>query len=58
MKFLEIFTLPLADINAQNTRMNEGEKSDKDIEKHVAEWIDKNKEKWNGWLAEARKAAQ
>ena len=57
-KFLEIFTLPLADINAQNTRMNEGEKSDKDIEKHVAEWIDKNKEKWNGWLAEARKAAQ
>jgi glycine betaine/proline transport system substrate-binding protein len=57
-KFFEVFTLPLLDINAQNTRMNEGEKSQKDIEKHVAEWIAKNTDKWNGWLAEARKAAQ
>jgi glycine betaine/proline transport system substrate-binding protein len=38
--------------------MNEGEKSDKDIEKHVDEWIAKNKTKWNGWLEAARKAAQ
>ena len=57
-KFFEVFTLPLLDINAQNTRMNEGEKSQKDIEKHVAEWIAKNTDKWNGWLAEARKASQ
>jgi glycine betaine/proline transport system substrate-binding protein len=57
-KFFEVFTLPLLDINAQNTRMNEGEKSQKDIEKHVAEWVAKNTDKWNGWLAEARKAAQ
>ncbi|MGD9096914.1 MAG: glycine betaine/L-proline ABC transporter substrate-binding protein ProX, partial [Desulfobacterales bacterium] len=47
-KFFEVFTLPLADINAQNTRMNEGEKSQKDIEKHVTEWIAKNEAKWNG----------
>ena len=57
-RFLEVFTLPLGDINEQNTRMNEGEKSQKDIERHVAEWIAKNEAKWNGWLAEARKAAQ
>jgi glycine betaine/proline transport system substrate-binding protein len=57
-RFFEVFSLPLTDINAQNTRMNEGEKSDKDIEKHVDEWIAKNKTKWNGWLEEARKAAQ
>ena len=56
-KFFEVFTLPLADINAQNARMNEGEKSQKDIEKHVDEWIGKNTDKWNGWLEEARKAA-
>jgi glycine betaine/proline transport system substrate-binding protein len=37
--------------------MNEGEKSQKDIEKHVDEWIAKNSDKWNGWLEEARKAA-
>ncbi len=57
-KFFELFTLPLEDINAQNTRMNEGEKSQKDIVKHAEEWISKNKATWDGWLAEARKAAK
>ncbi|MCF8033590.1 MAG: glycine betaine/L-proline ABC transporter substrate-binding protein ProX [Desulfarculaceae bacterium] len=57
-KFFEIFTLPLEDINEQNTKMNEGQKSQKDIERHVDEWIAKNQDKWNKWLAEARKAAK
>jgi len=56
-KFLEVFTLPLADISEQNTRMNEGEKSDKDVAKHAAEWISKNQDTWNAWLDAARKAA-
>jgi len=57
-KFFEVFTLPLHDINAQNARMYEGEKSQKDIEKQAAEWIAKNKTKWNGWLDQARNAAK
>lgn len=56
--FFQEFTLPLEDINEQNTRMNEGEKSDKDIARHVDEWIKENAEKWNGWLNAARKAAE
>jgi glycine betaine/proline transport system substrate-binding protein len=56
--FFEVFTLPLSDINEQNTRMYEGEKSQKDIERHVDQWIAKNQQKWNGWLEQARKAAQ
>jgi glycine betaine/proline transport system substrate-binding protein len=56
-KLFEVFTLPLGDINEQNTRMNEGEKSAKDIDKHVDEWIAKNQDTWNGWLTEARAAA-
>ncbi|SOB58898.1 Glycine/betaine ABC transporter [Pseudodesulfovibrio profundus] len=55
--FLENFTLPLSDVSEQNTRMNEGEKSDKDIAKHVDDWIAKNQDKWNAWLDAARKAA-
>lgn len=55
--FLKNFKLPLVDIAAQNTRMNEGEKSDKDIAKHVDEWIADNQDTWNGWLTAARKAA-
>ncbi|MBO1895734.1 glycine betaine/L-proline ABC transporter substrate-binding protein ProX [Shewanella sp. BF02_Schw] len=57
-KFFEVFTLPLGDINEQNTRMNEGEKSTQDIQGHVDEWITKNQDKWNGWLTEARNAAK
>ncbi len=57
-KFFEVFTLPLSDINEQNTRMNEGEKSQKDIEHHADEWIAKNQETWNSWLTQAKKAAE
>ena len=57
-KFFELVTIPLADINAQNTLMYEGEKSQKDIERHVDNWISKNQKTWDGWLAEARKAAR
>jgi len=56
-KFFEVFTLPLIDINRQNTRMNDGEKSQKAIEGHADEWIAENQSTWNGWLEEARKAA-
>jgi len=57
-RFFEVFSLPLIAINKQNTLMNSGEKSQKDIERHVDEWIAENKEVWEGWLAEARKAAK
>jgi glycine betaine/proline transport system substrate-binding protein len=55
--FFEVFTLPLSDINEQNTRMEDGEKSAKDIDRHVQQWIEKNQEKWNAWLDAARQAA-
>jgi len=57
-RFFEVFTLPLSDINEQNTKMQNGEKSQEDIERHAQEWIAANKEKWNGWLGEARAAAK
>ncbi|NIP48544.1 MAG: proline/glycine betaine ABC transporter substrate-binding protein ProX, partial [Phycisphaerae bacterium] len=38
-KFFEVFTLPLNDINVQNTKMQDGEKSQEDIERHAQEWI-------------------
>lgn len=55
--FFEAFSLPLADINEQNTRMQQGEDSKKDIARHVEEWIAANRPTWNGWLEAARKAA-
>ncbi|PLY12548.1 MAG: proline/glycine betaine ABC transporter substrate-binding protein ProX [Desulfuromonas sp.] len=57
-KFFEVFTLPLSDINEQNTRMENGEKSQQDVERHAQEWIAKNKATWDGWLTAARSAAK
>ena len=57
-EFFKRFTLPLGDINEQNTKMQNGEKSQKDIDRHVQEWITKNQSTWDGWLAAARNAAK
>ncbi|WDP84005.1 MAG: glycine betaine/L-proline ABC transporter substrate-binding protein ProX [Desulfobacter sp.] len=57
-KFFELLALPLGDINEQNTKMNDGEKSQKDIDRHADEWIAKNKVQWDAWIAESIKAAQ
>lgn len=56
--FFKVFTLPLGDINEQNTKMQNGEKSTKDIDRHVKEWIKKNQVQWDGWLEAARNAAK
>jgi len=56
-RFFEVFSLPLADINEQNTRMQDGEDSARDIERHVDAWIERNRTTWDGWLQEARSAA-
>jgi len=55
--FFEAVKIPLFDVNEQNTRMSNGEKSQKDIERHVDEWIAKNQAMWNSWLDTAKKAA-
>ncbi|MEZ0576172.1 glycine betaine/L-proline ABC transporter substrate-binding protein ProX [Halodesulfovibrio aestuarii] len=57
-RFFEVFTIPLEDINKQNNLLNSGEKSAKDIQRHADEWIANHKETWEGWLNEARKAAE
>ena len=57
-RFFQVFTLPLEDINAQNARMHEGEKSQKDIERHADEWIAAHRATWDQWLEQARQAAR
>jgi len=55
-RLFEIMSIPLEDIAKQNNRMFAGENSQEEIEQHVTEWIALNKDKWESWLAEARKA--
>lgn len=56
-KLFSIMQLSSNDISAQNLRMREGEKTAKDIERHVDSWIKANRKTFDGWVAEALKAA-
>jgi glycine betaine/proline transport system substrate-binding protein len=57
-KLFEVMSVPLLDIANQNEKMFNGEDKQKDIERHVDEWIAANKDKYENALAEARKAAK
>lgn len=57
-KLFEVATLDINDVSAQNNLMRSGEDSLDDIERHVSTWIEENRETFDGWLAEARAAAE
>ncbi len=54
----ELVEIPLADIASQNALLSAGEDSPSDIEAHAAAWIEANRDVVDGWLAEARAAAE
>lgn len=53
----EVMRLELATVAQQNNRMNQGEDSQADIERHVDEWIADNQATWDGWIDDAKNAA-
>jgi len=54
---LEEARIPLLDVFAQNAKMNEGEDSPEDIQRHASEWLENNSDMVGGWLEKARSAA-
>jgi glycine betaine/proline transport system substrate-binding protein len=54
---LELVEIPLVDVATQNLRMQEGESSQADVERHAQEWIDENRSLVDEWLDAARAAA-
>lgn len=57
-KLFAIMELPANDISAQNLAMRNGQDSEEDIERHTDLWIKANRETFDGWLKEARAAAE
>jgi glycine betaine/proline transport system substrate-binding protein len=58
VKLFEVMRLPIADINAQNERMRQGENTQADIARHTAGWIKYRQQLFDSWIAQARAAAQ
>jgi len=53
-KFLSLLTISASDESAQNLKMKNGEKSEKDIKRHAAQWIKAHRVVFDGWLEQAR----
>lgn len=58
VKLFDVMRLPIADINAQNERMRDGENTQADIARHVEGWIKYHQQLFDGWIAQARAAAK
>lgn len=50
--------LPIADINAQNSRMHQGQSSEADINAHVDGWIKAHQAQFDGWVKDALAAGK
>ncbi len=57
-KLFEVMQLPVADINAQNHLMSQGQNKSADIERHANAWIKTHQKTFDGWLQQARAAAR
>ncbi|KQP44620.1 glycine betaine/L-proline ABC transporter substrate-binding protein ProX [Pseudorhodoferax sp. Leaf274] len=56
-KLFAVMQLPVGDINAQNLRMRNGENKAADIARHTDAWIKAHQKTFDGWIAQARSAA-
>jgi len=56
-KLFEVVRIPVDDIFAQNARMFDGEDGAEDIRRHAEEWIAAHRDQVDGWLDQARQAA-
>ncbi|HVR50925.1 MAG TPA: glycine betaine/L-proline ABC transporter substrate-binding protein ProX [Pseudorhodoferax sp.] len=57
-KLFELMQLSVADINAQNLRMRDGQNKPQDVERHTDAWIKAHQKTFDGWIAQARQAAR
>ncbi len=52
-RLFEVISIPIEDINIQQKLVYDGENTPADIRRHAEEWVEKNQEKFDGWLKQA-----
>jgi len=57
-KLFEIMKLSVNDVSAENMLIRDGEDSTKDIMNHTQAWIESHRETFDGWIEQAKAAAQ
>jgi glycine betaine/proline transport system substrate-binding protein len=56
-RLFELAAVPVADINAENFLINEGENTPADVRRHAEVWVEENAATFDAWVEEARQAA-
>ncbi len=56
-KFLEIVKIPIADVNAAQVKLRDGEDTVEDFRRHAEDWVAANRARFDAWVAEAKAAA-
>jgi len=57
-KLFAIMQLPVGDVSAQNHLMSQGQNQAADIARHTDAWIAAHRKTFDGWIVQARAAAQ
>ncbi|MFS8878657.1 MULTISPECIES: glycine betaine/L-proline ABC transporter substrate-binding protein ProX [unclassified Synechococcus] len=57
-RWLELVSIPIEDVNAQQKRVHDGERSPEDIRRHALEWIAANRQLFDRWLQQARQVVR
>lgn len=57
-RFLELVTIPIEDVDLENLLIHNGEDSREDVRRHAQDWVAANQEQFDGWIADAKAAAQ
>ncbi len=55
-RLFELVTIPLADVNAENKLLYEGEDSPEELRRHAEDWVEANQALFDGWIEEALQA--
>jgi len=56
-KLLQVMSIPIGDIFAQNAKMNDGADSAEDIQEQATQWISDHQKTFDGWIQQAEDAA-
>ncbi|GAB1363027.1 glycine betaine/L-proline ABC transporter substrate-binding protein ProX [Rhodobacter sp.] len=57
-RLFEVATIDINDVSAENKLIADGDDTSAAIDRHVEDWIAAHRAEYDGWLAEARKAAE
>jgi glycine betaine/proline transport system substrate-binding protein len=57
-KLFDVMALPIADVNAQNQLMNDGQGSQQDVARHTDAWIKGHQKTFDSWIEQALAVAK